>query len=300
MGTFQGHALPGLFFITFSLWWIVMITRRLYICNTYSLPYPATATFRWMHRKYLNTSVEGIVKVVACSVGMVLEILASFDYGRHSYPVWIGDLQHVTMYFFFFLSGVVDVMKTKSRILPQNTDYVFFAISFLIEGHLFSFHLHGRSDLDTSVHHVLLYVIWMCVVAICLEALYPTSSTAAYFRSYCVLLQGVLFIQVGFILYNPFTGPWDNTKDNTMIAVCLMLWQLLGTMVMLLIVVVGTLYHMMYGRQKILKDRDLEYLQVVKLNEARSEQRHIELQQLSQQIYGTETDTDSDTLESDI
>ena len=246
MGTFQGHALPGLFFIANSIWWIVNITRRQFICNQYSITYQSTATFRLIRKNYLNVSVEGWAKLVSCFVGMCLEMLAAFDYGREVYPVWLGDLQHFTMYLFFFLSGVVDVMKTKTKLIPHNADYVMLILGFLIEGYLFSFHLHGRNALDVTIHHMLVLVIWMCVGSLCLELACNQSCVCSYVRSYCVLLQGVLFIQVGFILYNPLPNrkPWLSTSHDVMLAMCVLLWNSIGV-VFLLTAVSGATAHYM-------------------------------------------------------
>ena len=81
----------------------------------------------------------------------------------------IGNAQHITMYFFFALSGVLDLL-TMRGLAPEGTDYMGMVIALLVEGALFKFHLFGRDELDVLIHVLLLYVIGFSALVITLEA----------------------------------------------------------------------------------------------------------------------------------
>ena len=84
---------------------------------------------------------------------MALEIFASTDYGRGPGIVYIDDLQHVTMYLFFFLTGIVELLQWRGTIDVPQLEYLFGAASFAMEWLLFYHHLHDRSDIDVLVSH---------------------------------------------------------------------------------------------------------------------------------------------------
>ena len=73
--------------------------------------------------------------------------------------------------------------------LPQDIEYFVGCLAFIVEGVLFKFHLHGRTELDVLVHTLLLYVIYANVVVVILEARYRRSIMVALARAYIVLLQ---------------------------------------------------------------------------------------------------------------
>lgn len=54
-----------------------------------------------------------------------------------------GNAQHITMFAFFGLNGVVDLLLHKGWLLPPKLDYVTAALAYAVEGFLFYNHLHG-------------------------------------------------------------------------------------------------------------------------------------------------------------
>ena len=77
------------------------------------------------------------------------EVGTGFDGNGH----WIqwGNSQHISMYFFFGFSGLMDILYFYEFNLPPNLDYGTSVIAFLMEGFLFANHLHGRTPLDVMV-----------------------------------------------------------------------------------------------------------------------------------------------------
>ncbi|ESN97327.1 hypothetical protein HELRODRAFT_124437, partial [Helobdella robusta] len=229
MGTFGGHALPGSFFILFSLWWTVQTFRRYYkSLKNGCTPYRSTVAFApdcLPCKKCNNVMIEGILKVVFTSLGLVLEAKSGFKNGHFTYS---DNGQHATMYFFFGLSGVVDTLMHHGFSMPENTDYAVGCLSFVAEDVLFTFHLHGRTELDVAVHTLLVYIIHACVVCVLVEARYKNNVIVTLSRCFFVLLQGTWFWQIGFILYpNPNAVRWKNGDHNEiMLATIIFAWHI--------------------------------------------------------------------------
>ena len=55
-------------------------------------------------------------------------------------------------------------------------------LALVIELVLFTFHLHGRSEVDRHIHMLLVYSIAACIVSVIAEMIYPESINAAIAR----------------------------------------------------------------------------------------------------------------------
>jgi hypothetical protein len=106
---------------------------------------------------------EGVVKVFFSTVGFFVEVIFSLkDTGRF---VTFGSGQHATMFFFFGLSGLADILvKLRTPLLPRGSEYLFGILALVVEALLFMFHLHGRSAMDVLVHTLLIYVLYATIV----------------------------------------------------------------------------------------------------------------------------------------
>ena len=204
MGTFLGHALPGSFFLLFAIWWHTQLTRRYIICKKQGKQFCSSASFPLLWRCMSNWPIEGILKLTVTTVGMIGEMIAATNYLHANAFVFMGDLQHVTMYAFFAISGAVDIFANRGyRFIPPGLDYVAGALAFTAEALLFTFHLHGRSPLDIVLHQLLVFAIAACVLATLFECKYRSEPIIPFLRVFFVFLQGTWFFQVGFILYPP-------------------------------------------------------------------------------------------------
>ncbi|KAL3221486.1 hypothetical protein MRX96_029383 [Rhipicephalus microplus] len=84
-----------------------------------------------------------------------------------------------TMYAFFLLNGVVDVLYNAGLPLPPNTDYVVLLIATASEGLLFHFYLQGKPLLDVMIHTLLVYTIAALVACLIAEMCRPRSILAS-------------------------------------------------------------------------------------------------------------------------
>lgn len=229
MGTFMGHVLPGSFFAGFACWWTYNVFLRYHACRRAAVqggagvksPYISTCTFQC--RCLPRLPVEACLKVALVVIGMIGEFVTAFKGGHFEH---LGNGQHMTMYFFFCLNGVVDILMHYRAPLPPASDYVSAALAFCMEGVLFLYHLHGRTPMDIQLHMLLVYVVAGNIVAVLLEMYFRKSVMPALLRCYFTLLQGTWFIQAGYILYPPVGEHWnENDHGQMMIVTMIFCWH---------------------------------------------------------------------------
>ncbi|XP_069059258.1 transmembrane protein 45A isoform X2 [Pleurodeles waltl] len=196
MANFKGHALPGSFFLLFGLWW--------------SVKYP----FKYICRKkkkacYLGTKsgfqrlelIEGITKAAFALIGMLAEQfvpdgphLKLYNHEEHQWD-HLMNWQHTTMYLFYGLSGLVDIVVHTTNAVPVAFDKMMLSIAVFIEGFLFYYHVHGRAMLDVHVHILLLVAVFGGALCLSLEVFFRGNIVLELFRSSLCILQGSWFWQ---------------------------------------------------------------------------------------------------------
>ncbi|KAI5622432.1 transmembrane protein 45B, partial [Silurus asotus] len=212
MANFKGHALPGTFFFLFGFWW--------------SLKYPLR--HRWKKRQH-NTRqslplffnridlIEGSLKIFFAFVGIMAEQFVPD--GPHAHLLndegWVKlmNWQHSTMYLFFGISGIADVLSMSSLSVPVGLDRLALSLALFIEGFLFYFHVHNRPALDQHIHSLLLVAVFGGAASTMLEAFLSDNNLLEVFRSSLAILQGTWFYQIGFVLY-PLNGKEWNQEDH--------------------------------------------------------------------------------------
>ncbi|KAG8434702.1 hypothetical protein GDO86_012889 [Hymenochirus boettgeri] len=226
MANFKGHALPGSFFLVFGLWW--------------SVKYPL---------KYLNSKVkgtcrsykcyerleliEGILKVLFSLVGILAEQFVPdgphMHLVNHEDQSWVKlmNWQHTTMYLFYGISGVVDILTYLPLKVPHGLDRLSLSVAVFIEGILFYYHVHNRPALDQHIHSLLLIAIFGGAVSIMVEVFLRNHIVLELLRSSLTILQGSWFWQIGFVLY-PLGGAaeWNQTDhENIMFITMCFCWH---------------------------------------------------------------------------
>ncbi|XP_038065369.1 transmembrane protein 45B-like [Patiria miniata] len=237
MGTFAGHALPGSFFILFSIWWMIQYAYE-QIALDNGRQQPRGRIMRTLHR----LPIEGITVVLAGFIGFIAENMypspkwGIFDKdGNFAYThVW----QHCEMYTFFALYGLADILSKTCMPKAEKYTKILGSLAFFVEGLLFHFHTVGRTTIDTHLHNLLVYAIAACVVLTLAEAFYPKEGRFRALRCVAVLLQGTWFFQVGTVLYWPPSGkPWDDEDmANLMFLTEAFAWHLLVDILLMLMV----------------------------------------------------------------
>ncbi|XP_060068244.1 transmembrane protein 45B-like [Ylistrum balloti] len=249
MGNFEGHALPGSFFIVFALWWTVQMFHRYLTCQRQNLRFTSTPTYPCvcLCGKAKNWPIESLLKLFFTSVGIIGEIYTGFNSGKFTTP---ENGQHATMFFFFGLTGIMDLLVYFRFPVLKDIEYVSMIIAVTVEGMLFKFHLHGRDGVDVLVHTLLVYTISASVLALLAEMRWRDNILIALSRPYFILLQGTWFWQIAFILHNPLPGAkeWNSEDHHSyLIATMYFAWHCgVAFITMFLIGVCMTCFHKKY------------------------------------------------------
>ena len=228
MGSLAGHVIPGTFFVVYGLEWIVLsmwidlkasaakntskesrcVTERNKKCED------KIEGQSWLPMCICpNFPLEPILKITLPAIGIFVEIF--LDYGEHHQVVWRvyslyddhgvvqdqGKLHHTTMYSGFILSGIVDILVIFLN-FPAYTSKLFLSLAFTVECTLFYLHTAGRSEINTSAHSILTFVIFFSLIFSLLRLVSSKILAINLGFGSCLLLQGTWLIQAGYYLFN--------------------------------------------------------------------------------------------------
>ena len=239
MASFIGHAVPGFFFIIHALWWAIRIFGRFYesLC-TNGKPYCSTATFKFtcLPGRLKHAEIEGFSKMLLAGVGIIGAIFYLWDPQGSMLP---DNLQHATMFFFFGIPGFIDLLYHYKVTLPPHMDYLPGEFALVVEGILFSSHLHNRSPMDVQVHIFLIYIITANLFFGILEMVFRSNAIWALLRAYCFLVHGIWFWVIGFLLFNPLPGAkkWDEESHSQMMVISVIFIWVLGCTVFIMVLI---------------------------------------------------------------
>uniref|UniRef100_A0A8C3WKR1 Transmembrane protein 45A n=1 Tax=Catagonus wagneri TaxID=51154 RepID=A0A8C3WKR1_9CETA len=240
MGNFKGHALPGTFFYIMGIWWATKSIMKYAFKKHKRTSYLGSKAL--LHRIEI---LEGTVLFGMAVIGMLGEqfnpggpFLTLYDYKKGHWVQLLG-WHHFTMYFFFGLVGVTNILCSTIRSLPASLAKIMFSNAFFVETFIFYNHTHGREMLDVYVHELLVLVTFLTGLVAFTEIFVRTNIAVELLRSSFVLLQGSWFWQIGFVLYPLSGGPaWDSVDhDNIMFLTVCFCWHYV-----LAIIIIGAIY----------------------------------------------------------
>ncbi|XP_023365496.1 transmembrane protein 45A [Otolemur garnettii] len=134
---------------------------------------------------------------------------------------------HSTMYFFFGLFGVAEILCFAISSLPASLPKFMLSNALFVEGFIFYNHTHGREMLDIFVHQLLVLVVLLTGLVAFMEFLLRGNVLVELLRESLILLQGTWFWQIAFVLY-PLNGGhvWDPTDhDNILFLTICFCWH---------------------------------------------------------------------------
>jgi hypothetical protein len=87
------------------------------------------------------------------------------------------------MYFFYGLTGIVDLMLFFNFKLPKDLDYVALCVAVMAEGILFKLHFFGHHEgLILMVHTLLFYILETTFFVLILEMKFKTNIVISLLR----------------------------------------------------------------------------------------------------------------------
>lgn len=239
MANFQGHALPGSFFLIIGLWWSVKYPLKYFHLQEKRGPRART-------QQRLEV-IEAAIRTLLPLIGILAEQFVPdgphLHLSRGGGWVKLMNWQHSTMYLFFAVSGATDLLTGLFTHIPRGLDRLVMAVAVFIEGFLFYYHVHHRPPLDQHVHSLLLFAVLAATLSLSVEVVLRDNVVLELFRTSLVILQGTWFWQIGFVLYPPSGAPsWDlQSHDNVMFITMCFCWHYLAAMG-----IVATSYALVY------------------------------------------------------
>ncbi|KFO26531.1 transmembrane protein 45B [Fukomys damarensis] len=225
MANFKGHALPGSFFLIIGLWWSVKYPLKYF--------HQRGKKNKLNHLQQRIELIEATVRTLFSFIGILAEQFVPDGPHLHLYRenhwVKLMNWQHSTMYLFFGVSGIVDMLTLLVTHIPLGVDRLVMAVAIFIEGFLFYFHVHDRPLLDQHIHSLLLFCLFGGSISVALEVIFRDNIVLELFRTSLIIFQGTWFWQIGFVLFPPFGTPeWDqNDKANIMFITMCYCWHYL-------------------------------------------------------------------------
>ncbi|ELW64530.1 transmembrane protein 45B [Tupaia chinensis] len=258
MANFKGHALPGSFFLIIGLWWSVKYPLKYF--------HQKGKKMQLSHHHQRLEIIEAVIRILFSVIGILAEQFVPDGPHLHlhdgSHWVKLMNWQHATMYLFFAVSGVADVLTYLVTHVPLGVDRLLMAVAVFTEGFLFYYHVHHRPPLDQHVHMLLLFALFAGSGCLFVEVMVRDNFVLELFRTSLLILQGTWFWQIGFVLFPPFGTPeWDQKDEgNLMFITMCFCWHYLGALC-----IVATNYSLVYCLLTRMKKRGEEVIGIQKL-----------------------------------
>lgn len=205
MTTFLGNALRGSFFLIFGLWWSIKYPMK------YALQKLNTENKASRLLQFLDIT-EGMAKAFFALGGILAEQfvpngphMSLYDKGTQNW-VHLTSWQHMTLYFFYGFSGVVDILAYTPLKLPVGLDRLLVALALFTEGFLFYFHDYEGAVLTEHLYSLLSIAIFGAALSALLEAFLRDHALLEFLRASLFILQGSWFWQIAFVLNPPWGG----------------------------------------------------------------------------------------------
>ncbi|XP_073929085.1 transmembrane protein 45A-like isoform X2 [Castor canadensis] len=220
MGDFPGHALAGSFFFIMGLWWSTK-SILMHVCKKQK-----RACFLGSKALFHRSEIlEGMVIVGMVLTGIVcLQSAATSKEGQ-----WVRILRwhHLTIYLFYGLCGVVNILCFTITSLPVSLTKLMLSNAFFADAFTLYNHTHGREMVDIFVHQLLTFATILAGLVAFIEFLTRSKVTLVLLRSSLIMLQGSWLWQAGFVLYAPTGGPaWDlEDHSNIMLLSLCFCWH---------------------------------------------------------------------------
>ncbi|KAL1787442.1 transmembrane epididymal protein 1A-like [Sigmodon hispidus] len=254
MGTLAGHLLPAIGFLVFAVYYSVLTSLAL-LQEQRVLKHPVLPGKLQGHRLFRQVSYEALTKVVIPILGIFGEYFLPLGVNRLQMIDWKDprrpfifkdNWQHVTMFGFFILSGVVDIVS-QSHLARWGVklERAAEALSFYVLVLLMLTHIENKSSLEIRVHLLLLIPSFLLALVLTVEVWDPNSPPFWLLKSWLALVLSSWMFQIC-EMYVPFTGqPWraEDPMDHAFLTI-FFCWHL-GLAIAVLIIIYGlcSLWH---------------------------------------------------------
>ncbi|CAI9106787.1 OLC1v1006006C1 [Oldenlandia corymbosa var. corymbosa] len=203
MGSLVGHVAPGFLFFVIGLWHLLNHIRIHCLCpKSYtSLPWFPTSKFKYS---------ELFLIMAGCLGSMTMELFIGPEKHQPLDPDgtipsrYLHLFEHSNISLTFFVYALFSIVLDKIQ-LPAKYGLTLFLHSIAFGQELLVFHIHSADHMgvEGQYHWLLQIVIFVSFFTTLLGIGCPKSFLNSFVRSVSVLLQGVWFMVMGFMLWTP-------------------------------------------------------------------------------------------------
>ncbi|XP_016076030.1 PREDICTED: transmembrane epididymal protein 1A-like [Miniopterus natalensis] len=255
MGTLEGHLLPGVYFLSFALYYSVQVFFAVLRGQRFLKP-PLPPREKRGHRWWQLVPKEGVVKIVICLIAMLAEFFYPPGVNRLKIVNWedprrpfmfSNSWQHITMYGFFLISGVADIVS-QSCLARQNMklERAAEALAFCMLGLLMVAHIENKSALEIRGHVLFMVPTFLVSLALAIEVWVPDQPAVWVFKVWMGLVLSTWLLHLSQVMYIHLSGqPWrsENHEDLAFLTI-FFCWHLgLGAVVLLVIYGICSLWY---------------------------------------------------------
>lgn len=224
MESFIGHAFPGLAFILISIWHILNISSRFFKSKQpHGTPFKGSTYFVCFCGVCIP--IESLLKVVATTITSVGDAIIRVQYRNGCQKTFeLRNLQHITIYTFFGVSGLVETLHHYRFRLPPRFIYLSNILAFSIEALLIYWQLlAGRPIIDSQLHWILICINLLTATSLAIEMMNRSIVLPPIISGFLMLLQGITLWQIAFVLYpQGEMTPWElDSHDELMLSAIL-------------------------------------------------------------------------------
>ncbi|XP_027711540.1 transmembrane epididymal protein 1A-like [Vombatus ursinus] len=270
MADFAGHLFPGLVLVFFGLYYAVLVS--LAILRGQRLLIPPLPPRDKRPRGWLQQlPIEGLIKVVVCIPGMVGALFYPLGSNRLAIIDWEdperkflhhNTWQHVTIYSFVLVSGLVDIVS-RSWLARQQVKLEQAALALAFQGTalILLSHTEGKNVLEARAHLLLVLPFMLMAMVLTIELWFPDQPVLWVFKVWMFLLSGSWFAHLGSMIFHPITGhPWRADKPgDVMFLTTFFCWHLiLDALLIAGIYGLCSLWHQRYPPQQGAKSAEYQ------------------------------------------
>jgi len=188
------YFVPAVFFLLLSArWCCILLARWQKYASDHQLELarlpPTPDTGAWTGCSAGPAAWEGIVKIMLSAAAIAITLVLMFD---------LTNLMIITMYGFFLVSGVIDLLVffCGYLVLPEGIQSLILSFCFVVEGLTF---YSLSSETAIHLHLLLLALIVGCSATSLLELVYE-ARLIKYCRCFFTLLQSSWLFHTGFLV----------------------------------------------------------------------------------------------------
>jgi len=188
------YFVPAAFFLLLSLrWGCILLARWKKYASDQQLELarlpPTPDVCAWTGCCNRPVPWEGLVKIVLSTACIATTLVLMFD---------MSNLMIITMYGFFLISGVIDLLVffCGYLVLPEGIQSLILSFCFIVEALTF-YSLSSESSVNLHIH--LLALILACSLTSLLELVYE-ARLIKYCRCFFTLLQSSWLLQTGYLV----------------------------------------------------------------------------------------------------